>query len=47
MGGIRGWIFNEEKNGLKDSGAIIKIGKKLMINEQKFFEWIEAQGSAK
>jgi hypothetical protein len=47
VGGIRGWIFNEEKNGLKDSGAIIRIGKKLMINEQKFFEWIEAQGAAK
>ncbi len=46
VGGVRGWIFNEEKNGLKESGAIIRIGKKLMINEEKFFSWIEAQGAA-
>lgn len=45
VGGVRGWIFNEEKNGLKDSGAIIRIGKKLMIDEGKFFAWIEAQGA--
>ncbi|MDD5227806.1 MAG: hypothetical protein PHN45_09490 [Methylococcales bacterium] len=45
VGGVRAWIFNEEKNGLKDSGAIIRIGKKLMIDEDKFFAWIEAQGA--
>jgi len=45
VGGIRGWIFNEETNGLKESGAIIRIGKKLMINEEKFLAWIE--GAAK
>ena len=44
-GGIRAWIFNEEKNGLKESGAIIRIGKKVMISEEKFFSWIE--GGAK
>lgn len=47
VGGIRGWIFNEEKNGLKDSGAIIRIGKKLMIDEGKFIEWIKSAGGAK
>lgn len=45
VGGIRAWIFNEEKNGLKDSGAIIRIGKKLVINEEKFIAWVE--GGAK
>ena len=45
VGGLRHWIFNEEKNGLKDSGAIIRIGKKLVINEGKFIAWIE--GGAK
>lgn len=47
VGGIRGWIFNEETNGLKDSGAIIRIGKKLMIDEGKFIEWIKSAGGAK
>ncbi len=45
VGGLRHWIFNEEKNGLKDSGAIIRIGKKLVIDEGKFIAWI--QGGAK
>lgn len=47
VGGIRGWIFNEHKNGLAESGAIIRIGKKLMIDEGKFIEWIKSAGGAK
>ncbi|MGB4499392.1 MAG: hypothetical protein WBI40_11920 [Methylococcaceae bacterium] len=46
VGGLRDWIFNEEKNGLKESGAIIRIGKKLLINEEKFFAWVEAGAAA-
>lgn len=42
-GGIRALIFNEQKNGLAKSGAIVRIGKKVLINEKRFFEWIEAQ----
>ncbi len=42
IGGVRAWIFNEKTNGLAESGAIIRIGKKPMINEEKFFAWIEA-----
>ena len=45
IGGIRGWIFNEEKNGLKESGAIIRIGKKLVIDESKFIAWIQSAGA--
>lgn len=41
VGGVRAWIFNEETNGLKESGAIIRIGKKLVIDEAKFIEWIQ------
>lgn len=42
-GGIRGLIFNEEKNGLQKSGAIIRIGRKVLIDETKFFAWVAAQ----
>jgi hypothetical protein len=48
VGGIRALIFNETKNGLKESGAILRIGRKILIDEEKFFKWIEAQqGGAK
>jgi hypothetical protein len=42
-GGIRHEIFNEDKNGLKESGAIIRNGRKILINEQKYFARLEAK----
>jgi hypothetical protein len=39
---LRAWIFNEKTNGLAENGAIVRIGKKLLINESKFFAWIES-----
>jgi hypothetical protein len=44
-GGLRHQIFNAEKNGLAKSGAIVRMGRKVLINEEKFFAWIE--GGAK
>ena len=32
-------------NGLIEFGAIVRLGKKVLINEQKFYEWLEAQQS--
>jgi hypothetical protein len=42
-GGLRALIFNENTNGLKQSGAIVRIGRKVLISEEKFFGWVEAQ----
>jgi hypothetical protein len=42
-GGVRSLIFNEHFNGLAESGAIIRIGRKVLIDETKFFAWVEAQ----
>jgi hypothetical protein len=42
-GGLRSLIFNEHLNGLNKFGAIVRIGRKVLINEEKFFGWIEAQ----
>ncbi len=41
-GGLRALIFNEHSNGLAISGAIIRIGRKVLIDEAKFFGWIES-----
>ena len=43
IGGVRAQLFNADKNGLKESGAIIRSGRKILINEQKWFSWLESQ----
>ena len=43
VGGLRWQIFNEETNGLKDASAVIRIGRKVLIDVDKFFAWIDAQ----
>ena len=43
-GGIRWRIFNEKENGLKESGAIIRDGRRVLINEEKWFSRLEARG---
>ena len=36
--------FNKGKvNGLIEAGAIIRIGHKVIINEDRFFAWVTAQ----
>jgi hypothetical protein len=45
-GGLRSLIFNEDSNGLKLSGAIIRIGRKVLIDESRFFGWVQAQNKA-
>lgn len=45
-GGLRSLIFNETTNGLKESGAIVRIGRKLLIEDSKFFAWVSAQNGA-
>lgn len=42
-GGMRALIFNELKNGLASSGAVLRIGRKVLIDETKFFHWVQSQ----
>lgn len=45
-GCVRSLIFNENSNGLAKSGAIVRIGRKVLIDEAKFFAWIASQNVA-
>jgi hypothetical protein len=36
---LRNIIFNKHQNGLHDAGAILKFGKKIIIDKEKFFIW--------
>ncbi|MEW8074145.1 MAG: hypothetical protein AB2826_27435 [Candidatus Thiodiazotropha sp.] len=40
-GGVRWEIFNEETNGLKESGAILRKGRRVFINVPRYFQWID------
>jgi len=40
MGGLRNYIFYEEINGLKASGAIKRIGRKILIDPNLFYSWV-------
>ena len=42
-GGLRALIFNEHKNGLAESGAILRLGRKILIDENRFFCWLTSQ----
>jgi hypothetical protein len=45
IGGVRSIIFNEHQNGLAESGAIVRIGRKVLVNQNKFFDWLQSQNS--
>lgn len=46
-GGLRSYIFFKDTNGLEQSGAIVRIGRKILIDEDKFFQWIESQNQGR
>lgn len=43
---IRWLIFQEKHNGLASSGAIVRIGRKVLIDVDKFFDWIDSQNQS-
>ena len=42
-GGLRYLIFNSERNGF--SGAFLRIGRRVLIDEKKFFECVDRVGT--
>lgn len=42
-GGLRHEIFHSKSNGLEQSGAIVRNGRKVLINENKYFAFLEAK----
>ena len=32
-------------NGLLEVGAIVRVGRKVLINEDRFYQWIESQNA--
>ncbi len=44
-GGLRDRIFHAETNGLKKMGAILRNGRRVLIDEEKFFDWLREYGA--
>ena len=43
---LRYMIHRASHNGLAHAGAIIRLGRKLVIDESKFLAWIESQNES-
>lgn len=43
LGGLRHLVFNAATNGF--APCIRKVGKRILISEVDFFEWIESQNA--
>jgi hypothetical protein len=39
-GGLRDRIFYADSNGLKEIGAILRNGRRVLIDDEKFFQWL-------
>jgi hypothetical protein len=45
LGGLRDRIFHAETNGLKKAGAILRNGRRVLIHEERFFNWLQEYGA--
>lgn len=43
QGSVRWHVFNAADNGLDDLGAIVRVGRRVYIDVDLFFKWIEKQ----
>jgi len=42
-GGLRSQIFHEDENGLKEFGAIIRMGRKVLVDADRYLKWVYQQ----
>jgi hypothetical protein len=40
VGSLRALIFDGNTNGLTESGAVVRINRRVLLNEPKFFDWV-------
>lgn len=40
-GGLRHQIFHEDTNGLKEVGAILRNGRRVLIDMDRYFHWLD------
>jgi len=45
FGGLRWKIFNRNRNGLAESGALIRDGGRILIDDKKYLDWLHAKNN--
>lgn len=45
IGGLRHLIFNAKTNGFDQ--VIRRVGRRVLVDESAFFQWVENQGASK
>lgn len=46
IGGLRDRIFHAENNGMNKAKVIVRNGRRVLLNEERFFEWLEVQDNS-
>jgi hypothetical protein len=44
---LRALIFDGNTNGLTESRAVVRINRKVLINEARFFDWVDGGNKRK
>lgn len=42
---LRWWIFGAEQNGMDKAGAVVRIGRRVYLDEEGFDRWIANQNA--
>jgi|GEM_PF-6608993 len=43
VGGIRDDLFHRETNGLGDSGAVIRRGRRILLDRVRYLDWLRSR----
>ena len=41
--GLRNYVKHRHSNGLDKFGAVLRVGRKILIDQDRFFAWIDSQ----
>lgn len=46
-GGLRWNRFNSKTNGMEEAGVFVQYGRRVLIDEEKFFTWLKNRNNRK
>lgn len=46
-GGLRWLLFRRSQNGLQESGSIIQLGRRILIDQERFLVWMRSQAGSR
>jgi hypothetical protein len=45
--GLRFYVKHRHTNGLDQHGAVLRVGRRILIDQDRFFSWIDAKNGIK